>query len=128
MVEANQHNPLRNVDATADHMDYPPSGQARSGGSRREVIDARGSIDSRTFDETRQISSVLKTDDDRPNVNLDDGPDRNSWHSRAGQGFNDYHAHSVHYRKSSAVSSRVLFVIAALVAVGVIAAILIALF
>jgi len=57
----------------------------RSGGSR-EVIDARGSIDSRTFNETHEISSTTKDVRDRHAAELD-SMSHTSWHSRAGQGF-----------------------------------------
>ncbi|WP_296009856.1 hypothetical protein [uncultured Adlercreutzia sp.] len=52
----------------------------------REVIDGRGSIDSRTFNESHQISSYSRDDRDRHDPMLDT-MDSRTWHSRAGQGF-----------------------------------------
>ena len=53
----------------------------------RILIDARGSIDSRTFDTEGRISSVVKDERDRhdPIVDLNASPTH--WHSKAGQGF-----------------------------------------
>ncbi len=53
----------------------------------REVIDGRGSIDSRTFNESHQISAYSRDDRDRPDPMLDTVSGRTSWRSRAGQGF-----------------------------------------
>ena len=53
----------------------------------REVIDGRGSIDSRTFNESHQISAYSRDDRDRPDPMLDTVSARTSWRSRAGQGF-----------------------------------------
>ncbi|MEB1815029.1 hypothetical protein, partial [Adlercreutzia mucosicola] len=53
----------------------------------REVIDGRGSIDSRTFNESHQISAYSRDDCDRPDPMLDTVSARTSWRSRAGQGF-----------------------------------------
>lgn len=58
----------------------------RRSGVSREVIDARGSIDSRTFNETHEISSTTKDVRDRHAAELD-SMSHTSWHSRAGQGF-----------------------------------------
>ncbi|MEC4272821.1 hypothetical protein VJ923_06585 [Adlercreutzia sp. R25] len=52
----------------------------------REVIDGRGSIDSRTFNESHQISSYSRDDRDRHDPMIDT-MDSRTWHSRAGQGF-----------------------------------------
>lgn len=52
----------------------------------REVIDGRGSIDSRTFNESHQISAYSQDDRDRHDPMLDT-MDSRTWHSRAGQGF-----------------------------------------
>ena len=51
----------------------------RSRALNREVIDGRGSIDSRTFNESHQISGYSHDDRDRHA--------RTNWRSRAGQGF-----------------------------------------
>lgn len=54
--------------------------------SSREVIDARGSIDSRTFNETHEISSIARDARDRHDPSLDTISHK-TWYSRAGQGF-----------------------------------------
>lgn len=53
----------------------------------REVIDGRGSIDSRTFNESHQISGYSHDDRDRHDPMLDTVSSRTNWRSRAGQGF-----------------------------------------
>lgn len=53
----------------------------------REVIDGRGSIDSRTFNESHQISSYSRDERDRHDPMVDTVEARTSWRSRAGQGF-----------------------------------------
>lgn len=53
----------------------------------REVIDGRGSIDSRTFNESHQISGYSRDERDRPDPMLDTVNSRTNWRSRAGQGF-----------------------------------------
>ena len=52
----------------------------------REVIDGRGSIDSRTFNESHQISAYSRDDRDRHDPMIDT-MDNRTWYSRAGQGF-----------------------------------------
>ena len=61
--------------------------EARRAAGNREVIDGRGSIDSRTFNESHQISAYSRDDCDRPDPMLDTVSARTSWRSRAGQGF-----------------------------------------
>lgn len=53
----------------------------------REVIDGRGSIDSRTFNESHQISGYSHDDRDRHDPMVDTVNARTNWRSRAGQGF-----------------------------------------
>ena len=53
--------------------------------SQRELIDARGSVDSRTFDEERRISPVAKDDRDRRAARVDVIDARTHWHSRSSQ-------------------------------------------
>ena len=53
----------------------------------REVIDGRGSIDSRTFNESHQISGYSRDERDRPDPMVDTMEARTTWRSRAGQGF-----------------------------------------
>ena len=53
----------------------------------REVIDGRGSIDSRTFNESHQISGYSHDERDRPDPMVDTVTARTNWRSRAGQGF-----------------------------------------
>ena len=53
----------------------------------REVIDGRGSIDSRTFNESQQISGYSRDERDRPEPMVDTVNARTSRRSRAGQGF-----------------------------------------
>lgn len=64
----------------------PRGAHSRPRGGSREVIDARGSIDSRTFNETHEISSTTKDARDRHSAELD-SISHTSWRSRAGQGF-----------------------------------------
>lgn len=62
--------------------------EARRGRAlNREVIDGRGSIDSRTFNESHQISGYSRDERDRPDPMLDTVTARTNWRSRAGQGF-----------------------------------------
>ena len=61
--------------------------EARRAAGDREVIDGRGSIDSRTFNESHQISSLSHDDRDRPRAAIDASMTQTRWHSRAGQGF-----------------------------------------
>ena len=61
--------------------------EARRAAGNREVIDGRGSIDSRTFNESHQISSLSHDDRDRPRAAIDASMTETRWHSRAGQGF-----------------------------------------
>ena len=58
----------------------------RRSASGRELIDARGSIDSRTFDEERRISPVAKDDRDRHAASVDVISSRTHWQSRSNQG------------------------------------------
>lgn len=58
----------------------------RSRALNREVIDGRGSIDSRTFNESHQISAYSRDDRDRHDPMID-VMDSRTWYSRAGQGF-----------------------------------------
>lgn len=61
--------------------------EARRGRAlNREVIDGRGSIDSRTFNESHQISAYSRDDRDRHDPMIDT-MDNRTWYSRAGQGF-----------------------------------------
>ena len=53
----------------------------------REVIDGRGSIDSRTFNESHQISAYSRDERDRHDPMVDTVEARTTWRSRAGQGF-----------------------------------------
>lgn len=50
----------------------------------REVIDARGSIDSRTLDEEGRITSIAKDKRDRHEASVDAGFSRSRWRSHAG--------------------------------------------
>ena len=59
----------------------------RSRALNREVIDGRGSIDSRTFNESHQISGYSHDDRDRHDPMIDTVAARTNWRSRAGQGF-----------------------------------------
>lgn len=63
------------------------SEERRGRALNREVIDGRGSIDSRTFNESHQISGYSRDDRDRPDPMLDTVSSRTNWRSRAGQGF-----------------------------------------
>lgn len=56
----------------------------------RDVIDARGSFDSRTFSEDNRISHTSKDERDRPRAAIDTSMSTTRWHSRAGNGFKDY--------------------------------------
>ena len=55
--------------------------------ANREVIDGRGSIDSRTFNESHQISAYSRDERDRHDPMVDTVEARTTWRSRAGQGF-----------------------------------------
>lgn len=59
----------------------------RSRALNREVIDGRGSIDSRTFNESHQILGYSHDDRDRHDPMVDTVAARTNWRSRAGQGF-----------------------------------------
>ena len=81
----------------------------------REVIDGRGSIDSRAFNETHELVGYSIDDRDRPKAAVDASFSKTRWHSRAGQGFPDVpdsappvtppHGPSVAARWASAVMS-----------------------
>lgn len=53
----------------------------------REVIDGRGSIDSRAFNETHELVGYSIDERDKPKAAVDDSFSDARWHSRAGQGF-----------------------------------------
>ncbi len=55
----------------------------------RDVIDARGSIDSRAFNETHELVGYSIDERDRPRAAVDASFTQTRWHSRAGQGFSD---------------------------------------
>lgn len=55
--------------------------------ANREVIDARGSIDSRAFHERDQIMGYSIEEQDKPEPAIDASLHQTRWHSRAGQGF-----------------------------------------
>lgn len=55
----------------------------------REVIDGRGSIDSRAFNETHELVGYSIDERDRPRAAVDGSFSQTRWHSRAGQGFSD---------------------------------------
>lgn len=69
--------------ASRDALSESRRGRAQN----REVIDGRGSIDSRTFNESQQISGYSRDERDRPDPMVDTVNSRTSWRSRAGQGF-----------------------------------------
>ena len=58
---------------------------ANRGRPERELIDARGSIDSRTFNEEQRISSVAKDARDRHAASVETTNARHHWHSRSGR-------------------------------------------
>ncbi|MDO4289693.1 MAG: hypothetical protein Q4C41_00490 [Eggerthellaceae bacterium] len=63
---------------------------SRAGRStNREVIDARGSIDSRAFNEQGELVGYTTDERDKPRAAVDDSFTQTRWHSRAGQGFSD---------------------------------------
>lgn len=63
--------------------------QSGSRDGNREVIDGRGSIDSRAFNENNELVGYTINRDDRHNPALDSIESGNKWSSRAGQGFVD---------------------------------------
>ena len=65
------------------------SGSHYGRGGNREVIDARGSIDSRAFSEKDQLIGYSIEDEDKPEPVIDASlaQSQTRWHSRAGQGF-----------------------------------------
>lgn len=58
-------------------------------GAGREVIDARGSIDSRAFNEHDQLIGYSIAEEDKPEPAIDASLTQTRWHSRAGQGFDN---------------------------------------
>lgn len=65
------------------------SGSRRGRTTNREVIDGRGSIDSRAFNETHELVGYSIDERDKPRAAVDDSFASTRWHSRAGQGFSD---------------------------------------
>ncbi len=55
--------------------------------SNRDVIDGRGSIDSRAFDEQRRLVGYSVDESDKPAPAVDASNPKAKWHSHAGQGF-----------------------------------------
>lgn len=62
------------------------SGLKRS--ANREVIDGRGSIDSRAFNERNELVGYSINKDDRPRPAIDDSNPKTKWHSRSAFGAN----------------------------------------
>lgn len=58
-------------------------------GGNREVIDGRGSIDSRAFNEHQMLVGYTIDERDRHQPDLDSVDSNLRWHSRAGQGFDN---------------------------------------
>lgn len=63
------------------------SGQHSMRTTNREVIDARGSIDSRAFSEMNRLVGYSVEEEDRPDPMVDATNPKAKWHSHAGQGF-----------------------------------------
>ena len=57
--------------------------------SNREVIDGRGSIDSRAFNEKNELVGYSIDDRDKPDPLVDSTESTHRWNSHAGQGFLD---------------------------------------
>lgn len=55
--------------------------------SNREIIDARGSIDSRAFNEKSELVGYSIDGRDKPRPAIDASNPKTKWHSHAGQGF-----------------------------------------
>lgn len=55
--------------------------------SNREVIDGRGSIDSRAFNEKNELVGYSIDDRDKPDPLVDSNDSSSRWNSHAGQGF-----------------------------------------
>jgi hypothetical protein len=56
-------------------------------GANRDVIDGRGSVDSRAFNELNELVGYSVDKRDRPNPAVDSSNQKTKWHSHAGQGF-----------------------------------------
>lgn len=56
--------------------------------ANRDIIDARGSIDSRAFNEKNELVGYSIDGRDRPRPAIDASNPKTKWHSHAGQGFN----------------------------------------
>lgn len=56
--------------------------------SNRELIDGRGSIDSRAFNEKNELVGYSIDNRDKPEPLIDASSTKGKWHSRAGQGAN----------------------------------------
>lgn len=65
------------------------SGSTYGRRGEREIIDARGSIDSRAFSERDQLIGYSIDEDDKPEPAIDASLTQTRWHSRAGQGFDN---------------------------------------
>ncbi len=55
----------------------------------RDVIDGRGSVDSRAFNERNELVGYSIDSRDKPQATVDTSYSDTHWHSRAGQGFTD---------------------------------------
>jgi hypothetical protein len=56
-------------------------------GANRDIIDGRGSVDSRAFNELNELVGYSVDKRDRPNPAVDSSNHKTKWHSHAGQGF-----------------------------------------
>ncbi len=65
------------------------SSQRSARTTNREVIDARGSIDSRAFSEMNRLVGYSVEEEDRPDPMVDVSNPKAKWRSHAGQGFGD---------------------------------------
>ncbi len=83
------------------------SDERRSRTPNREVIDGRGSIDSRAFNERNELVGYSIDDRDKPQASVDSSYSDTRWHSRAGQGFgNDAARESGSPRRASSDAQR----------------------
>ncbi|MCI9627963.1 MAG: hypothetical protein HFJ64_01825 [Eggerthellaceae bacterium] len=72
----------------------------------RQVIDARGSVDSRAFNENDELVGYSIDDRDRPQPFVDSSNSKSRWRSHAGQGFDGTRSRSAAPTRPSAKRQR----------------------
>ena len=77
-------NTPRSLSSRAEERAVEVDEPVASSGSGRVLIDARGSIDSRTLNEEGRISSIAKDKRDRHDASVEGGFSSSRWRSHAG--------------------------------------------